>query len=238
MRIILWVTEEASISGHSWWPSSSSASVVCFPCTKGVHKLAHPEPLKMPMVAIGVLIFAVIAESVSLWGCMQAVDKERNGRRLSRWFRESRSSELLVVFGEDVAALLGLVLALMAVLASAITANPIYDAMGTMAIGTLLVVIAFMLAKEVKELLIGQGVESHVSEGMRKFLRDQAEVEHVYSLLTMQLGPDGMVAIKAKMRPAGSDNELIDSINRVEQRFRVAFPMVKWLFFEPDNRDD
>ena len=209
-----------------------------FSIYEGLHKFSNPEPLNMPIVAIGVLVFAIVAESVSLWGCMQAVDKERHGRRLSRWFRESRSSELLVVFGEDVAALLGLVMALLAVLATAITGNPIYDAMGTMAIGSLLVVIAFMLAKEVKELLIGQGVEGHVCEQMRSFVQDQPEVEHLYNLLTMQMGPDVMVAVKAKMRPAGSENELIDSINRVERRFRETFPMAKWLFFEPDNKDD
>jgi divalent metal cation (Fe/Co/Zn/Cd) transporter len=168
---------------------------------------------------------------------MQAVNKERNGRRLSRWFSESRSSELLVVFGEDVAALLGLVLALLAVLAAAITGNPIYDALGTMAIGGLLVIIAFMLAKEVKELLIGQGVEKHVSDRMRGFLLDQPEVEHVYNLLTLQMGPDAMVAVKAKMQPMGSENELLDAINRVEVRFHESFPKVKWLFFEPDNKD-
>ena len=208
-----------------------------FSIYEGVHKYSNPEPLKSPMIAIAVLVFAIIAESVSLWGCMQAVNKERNGRRLSRWFSESRSSELLVVFGEDVAALLGLVLALLAVLAAAITGNPVYDAVGTMTIGGLLVVIAFMLAKEVKELLIGQGVEKHVSDRMRGFLLDQPEVEHVYNLLTLQMGPDAMVAVKAKMQPMGSENELLDAINRVEVRFHESFPMVKWLFFEPDNKD-
>jgi len=209
-----------------------------FSVYEGVHKFSHPEPLKSPMIAIGVLVFAFIAESISLWGCMHAVNKERHGRRLSRWFRDSRSSELLVVFGEDVAALLGLALALLAVLASAITGNPIYDAIGTVTIGGLLVVIAFMLAVQVKELLIGQGVEKYVYDKMRSFLEEQSEVELVYNLLTLQLGPEAMVAVKAKMRPTGSEDELLNAINRVERNFRQAFPTVKWLFFEPDNRDE
>ena len=209
-----------------------------FSIYEGVHKFSDPEPLKSPMIAVGVLIFAIVAESISLWGCMQAVNKERYGRRLTRWFRESRSSELIVVFGEDIAALLGLVLALIAVLASAITGNPIYDAMGTVLIGVLLVIIAFLLAVEVKELLIGQGVEIHISDKMRKFLQERPEVEKIYNLLTLQMGPDAMVAVKARMFPAGSENELINAINRVELDFRQAFPMVKWLFFEPDNRDE
>jgi cation diffusion facilitator family transporter len=208
-----------------------------FSLYEGVHKLSDPEPLKSPMIAIGVLIFAIIAESISLWGCMQAVDKERHGRRLSKWFRESRSSELLVVFGEDIAALLGLAIALLAVLATAITGNPIYDALGTVAIGALLIVIAFLLAVEVKQLLIGQGVEKRISDKMRLFLQEQPEVEHLYNLLSLQLGPDAMVAVKARMRPTGSETGLMNAINRVEREFRQAFPMVKWLFFEPDDGD-
>jgi cation diffusion facilitator family transporter len=209
-----------------------------FSLYEGVHKLSDPQPLKSPMIAIGVLIFAIIAESISLWGCMQAVDKERHGRRLSKWFRESRSSELLVVFGEDIAALLGLAIALLAVLASAVTGNPIYDALGTVAIGALLIVIAFLLAVEVKQLLIGQGVEKRISDKMRLFLQEQPEVEHLYNLLSLQLGPDAMVAVKARMRPTGSETGLMNTINHVEREFRQAFPMVKWLFFEPDNGDE
>jgi len=209
-----------------------------FSIYEGVHKFTNPEPLNSPMIAVGVLVFAIIAESVSLWGCMQAVNKERHGRRLLRWFRESRSSELIVVFGEDVAALLGLVLALLAVLVAAVTGNPVYDAIGTIAIGILLVVIAVLLAIEVKDLLIGQGVEVHTSDKMRNFLLERPEVDKIYNLLTLQLGPDAMVAVKARMRPTGSETGLLDAINRVEREFRTAFPMAKWLFFEPDNRDN
>lgn len=208
-----------------------------FSLYEGVHKLTNPQPITKPMIAIGVLVFAIIAESVSLWGCMRAVNKERDGRPLHKWFRQSRSSELIVVFGEDVAALLGLVLALVAVLAAAITGNPIYDAIGTILIGVLLIIIAFMIAVEVKALLIGQGVEGHVHEQMERFLLEQPEVDHLYNLLTLQMGPDAVVAVKVKMHPTGSDTALILATNRVEQRFREAFPISKWLFFEPDNKD-
>lgn len=209
-----------------------------FSIYEGIHKFSNPEALNRPMIAVGVLVFAIIAESVSLWGCMQAVNKERYGRSLTRWFRESRSSELIVVFGEDVAALLGLVVALLAVLASAITGNPVYDAMGTIAIGALLVIIAFLLAIEVKDLLIGQGVEIHVSDKMRRFLLDRPEVDKLYNLLTLQMGHEAMIAVKVKMHPTGSEEELLNAINRVEYDFRLAFPIAKWLFFEPDNRDN
>jgi len=208
-----------------------------FSMYEGIHKLNHPEPLSSPMIAVGVLVFAIIAESASLWGCMHAVNKERRGRRLSHWFRESRSSELLVVFGEDVAALLGLVLALVAVIAAAVTGNPIYDAIGTVIIGVLLLVIAILLAIEVKALLIGQGVELHVYEAMKTYLQERPEVDHLYNLLTLQMGPDAMIAIKARMSKTGSESGMIKSINQVERDFRQEFPVTKWLFFEPDDTD-
>ena len=209
-----------------------------FSIYEGVHKFTHPQPLTQPMIAVGVLVFAIIAESVSLWGCMQAVNKERFDRSLRRWFHESRSSELIVVFGEDVAALLGLCLALVAILAAAITGNPIYDAIGTIMIGVLLVVIAILLAIEVKDLLIGQGVEPRTCKMMKDYLEGRPEIEILYNHLTLQMGPEAMVAVKAKMHPTGSETELINAINRVEREFRQEFPIVKWLFFEPDNRDE
>jgi cation diffusion facilitator family transporter len=209
-----------------------------FSVYEGVHKLTHPEPLNRPMIAIGVLIFAIIAESASLWGCMRVVNRDRQNQSISLWFRESRSSELLVVFSEDVAALIGLTLALLAILATAITGNPVYDSIGTVMIGVLLIVIAFILAMEVKALLIGQGVETRINEQMKRFLLERPEVDQLYNFLTLQMGPDAMVAIKAKMRPTGTEDDLINAINRVERDFRETFPMAKWLFFEPDNKDD
>ena len=83
---------------------------------EGIHKLHHPKPLNYALVAVGVLLFSIIAESVSMWGCLREVNKERRGRSLRQWFRETRQSDLLVVFGEDLAALIGLSFALIAVL--------------------------------------------------------------------------------------------------------------------------
>lgn len=206
-----------------------------FSLYEGLHKLAHGAELQNPWWAIGVLVFAVAAESVSMWGCLREVEKVRNGRSLWRWFHESRQSELLVVFGEDLAALLGLVIALAAIGAAMITGNPVYDALGTIAIGVLLIVVAIFVAVEVKALLIGQGVEADVDRAMREHLAAQNEVAEVLNLLTMQMGERVLVAVKARMAPAPSADALIDAINAVEARFRERFPTVLWLFFEPDH---
>jgi cation diffusion facilitator family transporter len=208
-----------------------------FSIYEGVHKFMHPEPLQSPQWAIGVLGFAIFAEGFSLWGALREVKKVRYGRSLVRWFAESRQSELLVVVGEDFAALLGLVFALAAVGLSMLTGNPIYDAIGTMFIGVLLIVVAYFIAVEVKALLIGQSVEPRVRTEMRTFLDEQNEVAEVYSLLTLQMGNDVMVAVKARMKPVEAANDLIDVVNVTEAAFREKFPQVMWLFFEPDNKD-
>lgn len=208
-----------------------------FSLYEGVHKLRHPEPLTYPWVAIGVLVFAIVAESISLWGCMREVNKERQGRNLYQWFRNSRSSALIVVFGEDVAALLGLLFALIAVIATMLTGNPLWDAIGTMSIGVLLLIIAVFIAIEVKELLIGQSVDPPIQAEMQMFFEKRPEIREVFNLLTMQFGPDAMVAVKARMVPTGSEKDLIAAINEVERAFRARFPNTAWLFFEPDVED-
>ena len=204
---------------------------------EGIHKLHHPQPLSYPYVAVGVLLFSIIAESISMWGCLREVNKERRGRSLMRWFRETRQSELLVVFGEDLAALLGLSFAMIAVVLTMITGNPLYDAGGSIVIGALLLVIALMIGIEVQALLIGQSVEPEQRAQMLEFLQKREEIDQIFNLLTLQLGKDVMVAIKAKMTAMDSAEALVKAINRCEADLKQAFPQVLWLFFEPDLED-
>ena len=110
-----------------------------FSIREGWHKLHEPEALSYPLLALGVLGFGIIAESFSTWGCLREVNKIRGDQSLWRWFRESRSSELLVILGEDLAALFGLALAFIAVSITWATGNPMWDALGSMAIGVLLI---------------------------------------------------------------------------------------------------
>jgi cation diffusion facilitator family transporter len=208
-----------------------------FSIYEGIHKLGSPEPLKWPWLAIGVLTFGIAAESVSMWGCLTEVNKARGSRRLWRWFRESRQSELIVIFGEDLAALLGLAFALLSVVLTYVTGNPLFDAIGTLAIGVLLVVIAVFIAIEVKALLIGQSVDPELKAEILQFLNARAEITRVFNLITLQLGADVMVAIKAEMSRDLSTKGVVDSINAVEKDMKVKFPEIRWSFFEPDVAD-
>ncbi|MGO4701237.1 cation diffusion facilitator family transporter [Dyella sp. 2RAB6] len=208
-----------------------------FSIYEGVHKLGSPEPLQRPWLAVGVLVFGLVMEGISMRGCMQEVNKARDGMGLWQWFRETRSSELLVIFGEDLAALLGLAIALLAILATILTGNLLFDALGTIVIGVLLVVVAVAVAVEVKALLIGQGVEPRRRQELLAFLAERPEVAEVLNLITLQLGPEVMVSVKARMAPAADNLALIHNINAVERAMKARFPDVAWSFFEPDVAD-
>lgn len=204
---------------------------------EGLYKLDHPEPLRWPWVAVCVLAFGLIAESFSMWGCLREVNKARGHENLWHWVRQSRQSELIVVFGEDLAALVGLAIAMVAVVATMLTGNPLFDACGSIAIGVLLGVIAVFLARQISKLLVGKSAEAGVREAIAEFVRAQPEVEQVFNQITLQLGPDIMVATKAKMRGDLSGREQVEAINRVEVAMKEKFPDIRWSFFEPDLAD-
>ncbi|HUL97565.1 MAG TPA: cation diffusion facilitator family transporter [Usitatibacter sp.] len=208
-----------------------------FSVHEGWTKLRSPQPLSYPLVALGVLGFGFCAELVSMWGVLREANKVRGARSLWAWLRETRNSELVVVFGEDLAALLGLALAFAAVLAAWLTGNVLYDALGSMAIGVLLIVVAVAVGIEVKAMLIGQGVEPQVRRQMVEFLGAQPAVERVFEVLTLHMGSDVMVAVKAKMRPQPGVDALAEAINAIEAAFKARFAEVRWVFFEPDVRD-
>lgn len=208
-----------------------------FSIWEGVHKLHEPEPLKWPWLAVGVLGFGFAVEAFSMAACMKEVNVARGNRGLWQWFRDSRQSELIVIFGEDLAALLGLGFALVAVLLTMITGDPMYDALGSIGIGVLLVVVAIFVSKEVHDLLIGQSVEPETKAAIFEFLNGRPEIVRVFNLLTLQLGPDVMVAIKAEMSRDLATKGIVEAINTVEEALKQKFPDVKWCFFEPDVAD-
>lgn len=201
---------------------------------EGLHKLAHPEPLQKWQWAVAVLVFSIAMEAYSTRACLQAAAAERQGRSLWRWFRESRSAELIVVVGENIAALLGLVVALAFIALSIVTGNPLWDAIGTLVIGVLLVVVAVFVAIEVKALLVGQSIDPRRQEEMRVFLHAQPEIVELYNLITLQLGNRALVSVQARLRV---DVGVARQIDVIEREFRAAFPEVQWSFFEPEVQD-
>ena len=208
-----------------------------FSIYEGIHKLAHPVMPEAPWLAVGVLAVSIMLESGSLRAALSEVKKTQGKRSFLKWFRQSRQSELIVVVGEDIAALLGLSLAFVAVLATILTGNPLYDSLGTIAIGVVLVTVAVTVGIEVKSLLIGESADPETVSSMRDFIAGRPEVAEVYKLITLQLGTELMVSVKVRMQEEGAALKLIDDINRVEAAFKMSFPQARWIFVEPDVCD-
>jgi cation diffusion facilitator family transporter len=208
-----------------------------FAIYEGVHKLQHPEELESAIWAIGVLVVALGLESFSLRTAVKETSAVKApGVSYWRFIRHARAPELPVVLLEDTAALLGLVFALVGVGLTALTGEPVFDALGTIAIGLLLVVVAVILAVETKSLLIG---ESATPEHQRQIVA-ALEAEggaSVIHMRTMHLGPEELlVAAKIAVRHDETAGAVARAIDAAEARVREAVPIARVIYLEPDLR--
>lgn len=208
-----------------------------FSIYEGLHKLSHPEPLSQVWIALTVLAFAMVLEGFSLYGCIREIRNLRGERSFRDWLTHTRNSAIVVVFGEDVAALLGLSLAFIFLSLAAITGDPIYDAIGSMCIGVVLVVVSMFLTVRVKSLLVGSSADPIIREAIDKIIADDDAVVELLNTITIQFGPDTMLAAKIRMRPDVSLSSAIRSINTLERRLKRKIPTLKWCFVEPDDAD-
>ncbi|MES2073073.1 MAG: cation diffusion facilitator family transporter [Pseudomonadota bacterium] len=205
-----------------------------FSVMEGVERLHHPEPLKNPLVALAVLGVSVLLEAFSLYGAMKEINKISKGKSFFKWFRETRQSELMVVAGEDIAALAGLAIAFIAVVLAVTTGNPVWDAAGSIVVGVLLMLVAFFVVREVKAMITGESAEPEVNDAIKAHIEAHPQVESVINLITLQWGEQLMIAVQAKMRRQQSDLALVHAINEVEASIQLNWPQAKWCFFEPD----
>ncbi len=208
-----------------------------FSIYEGWMRVSEPHALENTNIALGILAIAVLMELVSLQGALGAMQEEKGDRSLWQWFRTTHSSELMVIVGEDIAALLGLVIALVMLGLAVYTGNSFYDALGSILIGVLLVIVAFLVGREVHSLLIGEVAED-IQQGARQFLSAQAGVVRVLNLWAINHGNGVMVAVKAEFKPDQSVHSAVQQINALEKEIKRLYPRVKWVFFELDNTDE
>tara|TARA_R110002049_G_scaffold157184_4_gene322193 strand:+ start:1880 stop:2809 length:930 start_codon:yes stop_codon:yes gene_type:complete len=208
-----------------------------FSIYEGMHKLSHPEELSKLWVAMLVLVFAIFLEGGSLLGCIREINKVRGKRPFMEWLKHTRNSELVVVLGEDIGAQLGLVLALGFLIMASVTGDPMYDALGSICIGVILIIISVFVAWRIKSLLVGRSADPQIQEAIDDVIRDHENIERVFNTITIQYGPDTMLAAKICMNPAISINDAVDSINHLERELKERVPNLRWCFIEPDNAD-
>ena len=206
-----------------------------FSLYEGWHKIQHPEELTNIWVPIVVLVIAIGLESFSLRTAIVESNRVRNGQTWVQFVRRAKAPELPVVLLEDIGALVGLVLALFGVGLAGITGDAVWDGIGTIAIGVLLVVIAVVLALETKSLLLGEGGSPEDVERIRVAIEGAESIDRVIHMKTLYLGPDELlVAAKVAVSAAESAGAVIEAINDAEARIRQAVPVARVIYLEPD----
>lgn len=210
-----------------------------FAITEGLYKIKNPEPLESPQWAIGILLFAVMAEGLSFRTAKREADKLRGDAGYWRFIRRAKAPELPVVLLEDLGALVGLTLAMGGISLAVITDNPVWDGYGTLAIGVLLGIIAVVLLWEMKSLLIGESASRKDLEAMEAAIESQPEVVRVIHLRAEHIGPEELlVGAKVEFHHDLSVVEVSQAIDRVERSIRVGVPSARLIFLEPDVHHD
>lgn len=206
-----------------------------FSLYEGWHKWQHPEPLSDWWIAVVVLLVAIVLEGMSFRTAMREANRSRGRRSLPKFVRDSRQPELPVILLEDAGALVGLVFALIGVGLAVITGNGRFDAVGAMAVGTLLVVIAIFLAMEMTTMLVGESALPEEVAAIRAALESSDGVDRVIHLRTLHVGPDELlVAAKIAVAHSATGREIAEDIDDAEVKLREAVPTAKYVFLEPD----
>jgi cation diffusion facilitator family transporter len=205
-----------------------------FALFEGEEKLRHPHEIESPTVAFVILAVAIVLEAFSFRTAVREANKVRGDERWWQFVRRSKGPELPVVLLEDLGALLGLTLALAGVTLAVVFDEPRFDAAGSLAIGALLVVIAVVLAAEMKSLLIGEAASPKVQAEIVAAIEGCREVRKLIHLRTLHLGPEELLVAAKVDIDAPSVEAVAETIDVLEARVRAAVPIARVMYLEPD----
>lgn len=206
-----------------------------FSVYEGIHKLGHPEPIGDLTLAIVILGFSLVLEGWATYKNIVELNVRRRGKPFFRYLSDSKDSDLVVIFGENAAAVLGLAVALLALVLASVTGNSMWDGVGGLLVGVVLIAVALFLAHEVKSLIVGEAADIEISEAARAAAAEDARITGVLNLFTVQQGPsEVIVVIKLGFVLSLTIEEVCTAINEFEARLRARSPEVHWCFVEPD----
>ena len=208
-----------------------------FSMYEGWHKLHEPEAVSQLWIALSVLGASIVLETFSLMGCLKEVKHLRGERSFGAWLKNTRNAELVVVLGEDIAALVGLVIASSFVGLTALTGDPRFDAMGSVVIGVVLVGVAAFISIRIKGLIVGRSAEEDLQQAILEEIERDPSIDRLFHAITLQFGPQVMLAAKIQMKPGITIEEAVATINEFETRITQKFPEIAWCFIEPDDKD-
>lgn len=206
-----------------------------FSIYEGVHKFLEPEPVSHVLVALLILLASLVLEGGALVSNILELNKRRGTTPFVRYLRETKDVDLIVVFAENGAAVLGLSVAAGALALAERTGDGRWDALGSFAIGLILVGVASFLAVEAKSLLVGEAADPDIERVARTAALSTPSVERVLHVLTVQQGPGEVVlAIKLAFESGLTIDDVCRAINAFEAKVRDARRDVRWIFVEPD----
>lgn len=208
-----------------------------FAIYEGINKVIEPHTIESPQWAIGTLLIAIVLEGLSF---RTAIHEARLVKRDAGWIqyiRRSKVPELPVILLEDFGALVGLLFAFVAISLSVVTDNGVFDGVGSLFIGALLLVIALVLATEMKSLLIGEAADPAVEEEIVVAIEESDPVTALIHLRTEHIGPEDLLVVaKVEFREDLRMRDLAGAVDLVESNIRQRVPEARMLFIEPDVR--
>jgi len=206
-----------------------------FSIYEGAHKFMNPEPVERYWLGVGILVFSICLEGGATISNIREVNRRKKARSFFGYLKATKDSDLIVILGENSAAVVGLSLAIAALTLSHFTGDGRWDAAGSVGIGVVLVTVAIFLAREIKSLLLGERADEEIEQAVRSLVSPDGPITEVRSLLTLQQGP-GEVVLAAKVRIAASlaGDDVARAINQFEQAVHDRCPEVRWCFVEPD----
>ncbi len=209
-----------------------------FSIYEGFHKYGSSEPIHDVGWGIGVLVFSIALEGYATYSNIIEINNRKGEKSFIKYLRETKESDLIVVFGENSAAVLGLLIAIIALLASYYTGDSRFDAIGSVGIGVVLIFVAIFLSIEVKSLLIGESADPSIYENIKNIIENEKNITQIINCRTIQQGPgEVLVCIKIKCIPNIDASQISLLINTFEQKLRAAKPEVKWIYMEPDLQE-
>lgn len=204
---------------------------------EGVAHLMHPEPMERPLVNYIVLLASMVFEGASWLLALRDFRSHKGDLGYFQAFRRSKDPTTFTVLFEDSAALLGLLIALAGVAAAQWLAMPRLDGVASIAIGIVLAISSLLLARETKGLLIGESAHPQVRDAILRIAGADADVRSANGVLTVQMGPDQVVAaLSAEFRDGLDSNRIEACVNRIEAAIKQSHPVVSVLFVKPQTR--
>lgn len=202
----------------------------------GFRAVRHSQ-LEHPVLAMGVLCASGFIEALALRASIRTIEPSHRAKGLLHWFKESGRPAVMLAVSEDLGAVAGVLVSLTAIGIAMLTGNPLYDSLGSIGVGLVLMVTALFSMREIKSLVVGESAHRHIREEMCAWLTERSDIRRIVSLIALRWSDDLVVAIQAELEPHDNASELVRTINRIEHDLRERFPYARWIFFEPELQE-